>query len=140
MTLEVGPTQDIDACLELRRVVFIEEQNVSVSDERDGRDGEAHHILAKRDGSPVGCARILISGDTGKIGRVCVLKDQRGTGLGIALIEATLIHLGTCDGVKRAALGAQTHALGFYENLGFTAYGDEFDDAGIAHRMMERAL
>ena len=40
-------------------------------------------------------------------------------------------------GVTRAALGAQLDALGFYERLGFTAYGDVFDDAGIDHRMME---
>ena len=140
MTLQIGPSQDLDACLELRRVVFMDEQNVSEADERDGKDDIAHHILAERDGRPVGCARILIDGTTGKIGRVCVLKDQRGTGLGQALIEACLAHLASIPGVNRAALGAQTNALGFYEKLGFVAYGPEFMDANIPHRMMERAL
>ncbi|MEO0771645.1 MAG: GNAT family N-acetyltransferase [Pseudomonadota bacterium] len=139
MTLKFGPTTDIAACLELRRVVFMVEQSVSEEDERDGMDDQAHHILASQDGRPVGCARILLDGDVGKIGRVCVLSDQRGTGLGKALIEACLTHLQTV-GATRAKLGAQTHALGFYEALGFVAYGDEFDDAGIPHRMMERRL
>ncbi len=139
MTLLIGPTDDIAACLELRRVVFMVEQDVSEEDERDGMDDKAHHILAQRDGRSVGCARILIDGNKGKIGRVCVLSDQRGTGLGKALIEACLEHL-TSLGATRAVLGAQTHALGFYDSLGFTAYGDEFDDAGIPHQMMERSL
>ena len=140
MTLEIGPTQDLAACLEMRRLVFMVEQNVSEADERDGKDEAAHHILARRDGSPVGCARILIDGTSGKIGRVCVLSDQRGTGLGQALMEGCLTHLRSMSGVTRAVLGAQTHALGFYENLGFVAFGPEFLDADIPHRMMERAL
>ncbi|MEO0503034.1 MAG: GNAT family N-acetyltransferase, partial [Pseudomonadota bacterium] len=37
-------------------------------------------------------------------------------------------------------LGAQTHALSFYEKLGFEAFGPVYDDAGIPHRDMERAL
>lgn len=139
MTLEIGPTGDIAACLELRRVVFMMEQDVSEEDERDGLDDEAHHILARRAGRAVGCARLIVDGDKGKIGRVCVLSDQRGTGLGKALIEACLGHLRSL-GISRAVLGAQTHALGFYEGLGFATYGDEFDDAGIPHRMMERRL
>ncbi|MEM6590085.1 MAG: GNAT family N-acetyltransferase [Pseudomonadota bacterium] len=139
MSLLIGPTDDIAGCLELRRVVFMLEQGVSEEEERDGCDDSAHHILARLDGQPVGCARILIEGDKGKIGRVCVLADQRGTGLGKALIEGCLAHL-TSLGLTRAVLGAQTHALGFYEALGFTAFGEEFDDAGIPHRMMERGL
>ncbi|MEL7396701.1 MAG: GNAT family N-acetyltransferase [Pseudomonadota bacterium] len=140
MTLEVGPTTDLVACLELRRVVFMIEQNVSEADERDGKDDVAHHILAQDNGVPLGCARILVDGSTGKIGRVCVLKDHRGTGLGQALVDACLAHLSTIPNVTRAALGAQTNALGFYEKLGFVAFGPEFLDANIPHRMMERAL
>lgn len=137
MTLEIGPTEDLATCLELRRVVFMEEQDVSEEDERDGQDDLAHHILARRDGRPVGCARILIDGTTAKIGRVCVLADQRGTGLGQALVSACLSHLKSKPGITRAILGAQTHALGFYEQLGFVSYGEDFLDAGIPHRMME---
>ena len=43
-------------------------------------------------------------------------------------------------GLRVVALSAQTHALGFYERLGYTAYGPEFDDAGLPHRWMSRTL
>ena len=140
MTLHVAPTQDIDTCLALRETVFIHEQGVSVADERDGRDGQAHHLLATLDGRPVGCARMLLKGETGKIGRVCVLQEARGQGIGARLVHACVRHLATLPGMTRAELGAQTHAIGFYEALGFAVYGPQYDDAGIPHRDMERAL
>ena len=92
MTLDVRPTDDLTACLALRRAVFMEEQHVSEAEERDGKDDMAHHILARLAGRPVGCARILVDGSTGKIGRVCVLCNQRGKGLGQALMQACLDH------------------------------------------------
>ncbi|WP_422030858.1 GNAT family N-acetyltransferase [Roseovarius sp.] len=141
MTLTVGPTEDIAACVALRRAVFIEEQSVPEDVEQDGRDGEAHHVLAVLDGVPVGCGRILVDGATGKIGRVCVLREHRGQGIGLALVGACLEVLRGVPGVTRAELGAQSYAIGLYERLGFTAYGPEFADAGgQPHRMMGRSL
>ena len=134
--IEIGETRDIAACRALRRTVFIEEQGVSEADEVDDKDDEAIHLLAWLNGRPVGSARLLVLGDTGKIGRVCVLADQRGTGLGAALMRAAVERFRQVPGVKTVKLGAQTHALGFYERLGFTAHGPEFDDAGIPHREM----
>lgn len=141
MTLDVGPTEDIAACVGLRRAVFIEEQGVPEDVEQDGRDSEAHHVLAVLDGVPVGCGRILIEGSTGKIGRVCVLRECRGQGVGLALVGACLEVMRGLPGLQRAELGAQTYAIGLYEKLGFSAYGPEFSDAGgQPHRMMGRAL
>ena len=135
MTVQIGETRDIAVCRALRRAVFIEEQGVSEADEVDGRDGEAVHLLATRDGVAVGTARLLITGSKGKIGRVCVLPGARGTGLGAALLESLRKR-----GCATAVLGAQTHALGFYERLGFAAFGPEYLDAGIPHRDMELSL
>ena len=139
MTLEIGLTQDLETCLAIRRVVFIEEQGVSLADEVDGRDGEAEHLLALLDGAPVGTARMLVEGETGKIGRVAVLSGARGRGIGAALIRAAVERLRE-RGLRVAKLGAQTHALGFYEGLGFTAFGPVYDDAGIPHRDMKLGL
>ncbi|HEX9858162.1 MAG TPA: GNAT family N-acetyltransferase [Paracoccaceae bacterium] len=136
----IAVTDDIAACRKLRRMVFIEEQGVAEADEVDGRDDQAVHLLATLDGRPVGSARLFTHGDTGKIGRVCVLPDQRGTGLGAALIRAAVEQFRSTPGVERVKLGAQTHALGFYEKLGFTAFGDIYDDAGIPHRDMVLTL
>ena len=138
--IDIRPTRDIATCRMLRRKVFIEEQGVSEADEVDDKDDEAIHLLALVDGVPMGSARLLLSGDTGKIGRVCVLASARGTGLGAALIRAAVAELRTHPGIIRAKLGTQTHALGFYERLGFSAYGPIYDDAGILHRDMVLSL
>ncbi len=138
--IEIAETRDIATCRALRRIVFIEEQGVSEADEVDDKDDEAIHLLATLNGKPVGSARLLISGETGKIGRVCVLAETRGTGLGAQLMRAAVDRFRQVPGVTKVKLGAQTHALGFYERLGFEAHGPEFDDAGIAHREMVLAL
>lgn len=134
--IEIAPTADIATCRQLRRIVFIEEQGVSEADEVDDLDGEAIHLLARVDGVPVGSARLLVRGETGKVGRVCVLRQARGTGLGAALMRAAVEEFRKVDGVRRVKLGAQTHAIAFYERLGFTAEGPEYMDAGIPHRDM----
>lgn len=137
----IEKTDDIEACRAIRHEVFVIEQSVPEAEEWDGLDGEAIHLLARdAAGQPVGTARILLIGEIGKIGRVAVLKSARGTGAGAALIRAALDELAKLPGITKAKLGSQTHAIGFYEKLGFTAYGPEYDDAGIAHRDMIREL
>ncbi|SDE62428.1 GNAT family N-acetyltransferase [Limimaricola pyoseonensis] len=140
MSLRVTETDDLAACHALRRTVFIEEQNVSEAEEMDGLDGEAVHLLATLDGSPVGTARLLLRGETGKIGRVAVLSEHRGAGIGAAIMRKAEEVLRARPGVTRLYLSAQTHALPFYERLGYVAYGPEYDDAGIPHRDMELSL
>lgn len=138
--IDIRPTRDIATCRLLRRKVFIEEQGVSEADEVDDKDDQAIHLLATVDGAPMGSARLILMGETGKIGRVCVLPQARGTGLGAALMRAAIEELRRQPGITRAKLGAQTHALGFYERLGFTAEGPVYDDAGIPHRDMVMVL
>lgn len=140
MSLTIALTDDIDTCRALRRAVFIEEQGVSEADEVDGRDGEALHLLARLDSTPVGSARLIQMGDTLKIGRVCVLAEHRGKGLGEAIMRAALDVGRKRAGLRRALLGSQTHAIPFYERLGFKAFGPEYDDAGIPHRDMDIIL
>ena len=136
MTLQISETTDIATCRALRRTVFIEEQGVSETDEVDDLDGIAIHLLARLDGQPIGTARLIVMGNAGKIGRVCVVQSARGGGYGAALIRAAVAHFRTMPGIEYAKLGAQTHALGFYTALGFAAVGPVFKDAGIAHREM----
>lgn len=138
MTVKVTRTEDLAACLELRRLVFMEEQGVSEEEEIDGLDPHCLHLLAEEGGRPLGTARVLLKEGVAKIGRVCVLKAHRGRGLGRLLIEAALEQ--SRGRARTARLGAQVSALGFYEGLGFIAYGPLYDDAGIPHRDMERPL
>ncbi|WP_225028704.1 GNAT family N-acetyltransferase [Xinfangfangia pollutisoli] len=134
--IAIAPSRDIAACRALRRAVFIEEQGVSEADELDDRDEAAIHLLASEAGRPIGSARLLVEGSTGKIGRVCVLASHRGQGIGAALIRAAIAEFRSMPGIEKVKLGAQTHALGFYQALGFEAYGPVYDDAGIPHRDM----
>jgi predicted GNAT family N-acyltransferase len=140
MIQSIAVTRDLATCLAVRRKVFIDEQGVSEADEVDGLDPVALHLLAMQDAAPVGTARILVEGAVGKIGRVCVLSQARGTGLGAALIRAAVAELRAMPGVAKAKLGAQVHALVFYERLGFEAVGQVYMDAGIPHRDMVMAL
>lgn len=134
--MTIVETTDLAACHALRRTVFIEEQNVPEADEMDDLDADAIHLLATDDADrPVATARLLVRDEIGKIGRVCVLADQRGTGLGAALMRAAIDAL-AARGVRQVRLGSQTHAMGFYEKLGFVAEGPVYDDAGIPHRDM----
>ncbi|MBC2837549.1 GNAT family N-acetyltransferase [Paragemmobacter straminiformis] len=136
MPLTIARTDDIDACRRLRRIVFIHEQGVSEADEIDDLDDQAIHLLATDDGMPVGSARLLTIGVTGKIGRVCVLKSLRGKGIGTELIKAAVDVFRSMPGITRVKLGSQTHAVGFYERLGFSVIGPQYEDAGILHREM----
>lgn len=136
MSLTITRTRDIETCRHLRRIVFIHEQGVPEADEVDDLDDEAIHLLASVDGTPVGSARLLVAGDTGKIGRVCVLKSARGQGIGAALIRSALTEFSLMTGIHQVKLGSQTHAVSFYEKLGFTVTGPQYDDAGIPHRDM----
>jgi ElaA protein len=136
MSFQILETTDIALCRALRRRVFIEEQGVSEADELDDKDGEAIHLAAFDAGQALGSARLLVSGEVGKIGRVCVLAQARGRGIGAALIRAGVARFRDMPDLRLVKLGAQTHALGFYAALGFEPVGEIYDDAGIAHRDM----
>lgn len=125
-----------DAASAIRRVVFIEEQLVPREEEWDGRDPESHHFLALADGRPVGTARLL---PDAHIGRVAVLAEARGRGIGVALMRAA-IATARRHGHPAVELAAQIHALAFYESLGFRPFGDTFIEAGILHRNMQLTL
>jgi predicted GNAT family N-acyltransferase len=43
-------------------------------------------------------------------------------------------------GAREVAIHAQLSALGFWERAGYVAEGAEFEEAGIAHIAMRRAL
>ncbi len=140
MTTEITVTCDIATCQAIRRAVFIVEQGRSEADDLDGLDDVAIHLVAAVATIPVGTARLLVKGDTGKIGRVSVLPDFRGQGIGKALILKALDVFAENPGIAVARLSAMETAISFYEPLGFEATGDVFMDAGLPHRDMVRAF
>lgn len=141
---------DLEACFAVRKEVFVVEQQVPEDLEYDAYDAGAAHVIAVRaDGLPLGTGRLLTGaaaaakngGDdrVGALGRLAVTKAARGLGVGAALVRA-IEDAARARGLTAVDLHAQTHALGFYERLGYAVYGPEFPDAGIPHRAMRKAL
>jgi predicted GNAT family N-acyltransferase len=137
---------------EVRRVVFVDEQDVDEALEWDDWDDHAatmHFVAYDADGTPVGAARLRPrgadpadqddptwdAGAVGKVERVAVRDSHRGTGVGRALMDAVHAH-GRERGVTSFLLHSQTQAAGFYERLGYEAFGDEFVEADIPHVKM----
>jgi predicted GNAT family N-acyltransferase len=126
-----------NALLAVRLAVFVDEQGVPPELEHDAHDLTALHLLATtRDGRPVATARMLADGH---IGRMAVLPDWRGQGLGTRLLSR-LLEIARTQGLNSVYLHAQCRAEPFYRRLGFVAEGGIFDDAGIDHRCMRRSL
>ncbi len=119
--------------LSIRQAVFVREQGVPEELEWDGLDPACLHLVAwNRRGEPIGTARMQ---PDGRIGRMAVLNDWRGHGVGRALVSR-LLDEASAKGLSRVCLAAQTYALGFYQKQGFQVVGESFLDAGIPHRMM----
>ncbi len=116
----------------IRHAVFVVEQAVPPDLEWDGEDKDCQHALVIVDGRYVATGRITRAG---KIGRMAVLKEARGAGIGGALLQQ-LLEMARDAGFDSVYLHAQTHALRFYARHGFVADGPEFDEAAIPHRHM----
>jgi predicted GNAT family N-acyltransferase len=128
---------DSAALRAVRRAVFIIEQGVPESLEWDEFDPRSVHALAvDPHARAIGCGRLL---PDGHIGRMAVLADWRGRGVGAALLFR-LVELAREAGHSRAILNAQISAMPFYARYGFTATGEAFEEAGILHRIMDRSF
>ena len=126
--------------LQIRYEVFVDEQQVPKELEIDDLEEKAHHLVLYQEKQPIGTARIYHLGNQlYKIQRVAVCKNFRGTGIGSALIKECEQQIALLGGQK-ITLGAQTHALAFYEQLNYIVEGDEFMDAGIPHLEMTKIL
>ena len=121
----------------VRLAVFVIEQNIPEEHEWDEHDAASAHALAEdREGVPIGCGRLL---PDGHIGRLAVLSDWRGQGVGAALL-VHLVELARKRGHSKVLLNAQEHAVPFYSRYGFAPSGPPFMEAGIPHREMARVL
>lgn len=125
---------------DLRRVrepVFVEEQQVPLAEEWDALDPLCQHVIARdSEHRPIGTGRLT---PEHKIGRMAVLPEWRGRGVGEALLLA-LLDRARAMGLREVSLNAQVGALGFYQRFGFIGYGDRFEEAGIQHQAMRLSL
>lgn len=128
---------DREALQAIRQRVFIAEQGMDPAEEFDDADPTCQHVLGVAGtGEPIGTARIDLHG---RIGRMAVLMDWRGRGVGRAILTHVL-EFARERGLERVHLHAQLGALGFYSRCGFVPIGPRFLEAGIEHQRMERTL
>ncbi len=139
VVIEIRDKAAMEQAWALRRRVFIEEQQVPEAIEMDAGDAIAYHVLALDADLPVGCGRMVPHDDHVKIGRMAVLRERRGEGIGRRILEFLMDAAGR-QGFRKAVLHAQLHAEGFYLRCGYLPDGDTFEEAGIMHRRMEREI
>ena len=127
----------------IRFKVFVEEQGVPRDIELDERDPDCVHALAYEHEKVVGTGRLLPREENAlavaHVGRMAVLAECRGRGIGSRILES-LIDKARERGEKQVALSAQVHALEFYKSHGFQPMGEIYEEAGIPHRKMRRAI
>ena len=124
-----------DSLTMIREKVFIEEQKVTSQLEWDGMDKEAIHFLAFKDEKAIGCARALVIEYCMQLGRIAVLKEYRGEGIGSALIEKAMT-TAKLNQLSAIYISAQCHAIDFFKKFGFEVTSDIYLDAEIPHRDM----
>ena len=139
-TARVAAAEDWPEVSALRTRVFVGEQGVPAEIEQDDRDADAVHVVSRNAaGEVVATGRLIVDGERGSIGRMAADASVRGRGHGAAVL-AELHHQAVLHGVTEVELHAQVTARRFYERAGYTAVGPEYDEAGITHITMRRAM
>jgi predicted GNAT family N-acyltransferase len=128
----------LEIAFAIRRVVFVDEQNVPADDEYDEYEATSQHFLAYLDGQPVGTARWRRTSKGVKLERFAVLAEARRKGVGQALVQAVLndVFSQQPEPIESIYLHAQLTAMPLYEGFGFMAVGPQFDECGIQHHKM----
>ena len=128
---------DIKDLRHVRETVFVAEQQVPIEEEWDDLDPQCRHVVARDlQDQPIGTGRLT---PERKIGRMAVLREWRGRGVGDALLVA-LLDQARGLGWTEVSLNAQVSAEAFYARHGFQPYGERFMEAGIEHQAMRRTL
>jgi predicted GNAT family N-acyltransferase len=133
---KVTAPEDLQKAFTIRDNVFVHGQNVPARLEHE-HDDISHHFLATIDNIPVGAARWRQTDQGYKLERFAVLKEYRGKGIAVAMINSVLADLP--QDATYIYLNAQIDAVPVYEKNGFVKVGEQFEEAGIQHFKMVKA-
>ena len=129
--------QDYAFCIYIRTCVFEVNQAISPLDDFTTAEENAINYIGFDNDMPVATARYqIVDGNIAKVERMAVLKECQGKGCGTQIIKFLIQDVQKNPKIKTIKLGAQKHAIPFYEKLGFTVFGDEYMDVGIPHHDM----
>ncbi|PID21182.1 GNAT family N-acetyltransferase [Sporosarcina sp. P3] len=133
---------DLQKSFDIRKAVFVHEQQVPEEDEFDefdGLNGLCEHILVEQEGQAIASGRLRVVEGVGKLERICVLASHRGLGVGKIIVEG-LEDVAKEKEIASLTLHGQTHAEEFYHKLGYETTSDVFMEDGIPHIVMEKEL
>ncbi len=136
---KISTRAELEAALSLRFDVFCTEQGVPRSEERDGRDHSALHLIAVQDGEVLATCRLVFVGTTVQFSRLAVAKRARRRGIATQMLQVADAET-RAGGASRLVLHAQTYARSLYEQAGYRARGRAFVEADIEHIAMEKTL
>jgi predicted GNAT family N-acyltransferase len=131
--------EELEAALALRYEVFCVEQGVPRSEERDGRDHDALHLIAVQDAEVVATCRLVFVGNVVQFSRLAVRQSARRQGIATEMLRVSDQET-LARGANRVVLHAQTYARALYEQAGYVARGRVFVEADIEHVAMEKLL
>ncbi|RLF30041.1 MAG: GNAT family N-acetyltransferase [Thermoplasmata archaeon] len=134
--LEIRPIKNKEELLHIiniRKQVFVKEQQVPLHLEIDGLDTKARHIIVYLHGKPIGCARIRTEKEYVRLERIAIIKKYREKGYGKQLINYLINYCKHNMGAKNIRIHSQIHAADFYKKQGFRIIGKPFYEAGIKH-------
>ncbi|RHW43248.1 GNAT family N-acetyltransferase [Neobacillus notoginsengisoli] len=123
----------------VRKTVFVDEQQVPEEEEIDQYEGDCAHFVLYNGTEPKGAGRFRLVDGYGKVERICVLQEVRGTGAGKAIMRKIEEYAKEQE-IQKLKLNAQVQAIPFYEGLGYEIVSEEFLDAGIPHKTMVKKL
>jgi ElaA protein len=136
--VELTP-RELYAITALRERVFVVEQNCAYLD-ADGVDPQCRHLWADDEARTIHAYCRLVPAGVKfaevSIGRVITAPEARGTGLGKELMQRALAAVGAVT----VRIGAQAHLEKFYGDLGFAKASEPYDEDGIPHIEMLRAV
>ncbi len=138
---EALSVKELYMIMQLRAEVFVVEQNCPYQD-ADGKDLKAFHLMGyNQDGLLMAYCRLLpqdVSYTEVSIGRVVSSPKVRGTGIGKALLEQSLLEIEKLFGNVPVRIGAQLYLEKFYESFDFVTEGEQYLEDNIPHVIMLR--
>ena len=131
---------EIEAAMDLRVRVFVDEQGVNPEEEVDDLDRESVQIVGVDDTGVIATCRLRdLGGGEWKLERMAVDRRVRRNGVGGRLLAGAEREARE-RGATEMVLNAQRRAESFYAARGYVPEGDTFLEAEIEHVRMRKEL
>ncbi|MCP4348394.1 MAG: MSMEG_0568 family radical SAM protein [Desulfobacterales bacterium] len=133
--------QETARAFEIRKQIFVREQNMFKDSDKDEHDNESIHLVAKVDGKIIGTVRVFPGKKSGHwIGsRLAVLKESRSFHVGILLVKEAIKRVKK-KGCTVFTAHIQEKNINFFSKLGWKPVGSVEDYLGRPHQVMQADL